>query len=381
MSTTINRAHKHYLHQNVLVIPCYNEEKRLSAPLVHALADSARMTILLVDDGSTDGTAQLLSSLVEAGDGRILALALPKNGGKAEAVRQGIRWAIDRGAIRIGYTDADFATPPPEVLRLLDALDHQNLGAVLGCRVARIGAHIERHTTRHLMSRLFAAIASKALRVTVYDTQCGAKWFRANAALDAAVSTPFHANWSFDVELLGRLMGRWGSGPRIEDDDLLEIPIRAWRDVDGSKVQFRGMLRALWDLVQMARLSARLGPTHTAALEVVPFQRPVVPDPRNSWLPSSIPAPLPRRVSSPQMAAVRPSGPVGSGSGTHAAVPTIPTAANGASISGAVRRSSGTALVAPGALPPSRVPTGLEPVEPGPGPTLVHTSSPPEAGR
>ena len=77
------------------------------------------------------------------------------------------------------------------------------------------------------------------------------------------------------------------------------------------------------------------------------------------------------------MAAVRPSGSVSSGSGTHTAVPTVPTAANGASVSGAVRRSSGTALVAPGALPQARVPTGLEPIDPA-GPTIVHTSSPPD---
>lgn len=274
---------------NLLVIPCYNEEQRLDPQLVYALLDRRNISVLLVDDGSSDGTAALLDRIESESLGFVHVHRMPKNSGKAEAVRAGFNWGLERGARRIGYADADFATPPVELLRLLDALESQRLGAVLGCRVARLGAHIERKASRHLVSRLFASLASACMRVTVYDTQCGAKWFRTNAALEHAVRAPFTAHWAFDVELLGRLLGRWGDGPRLDDDDVLEIPIRAWRDVGGSKVSLIGMARALRDMLRMAIMSQRLGVAHTASLSVVPIEVAGPPHPRTSWRPSQAP--------------------------------------------------------------------------------------------
>ncbi len=272
---------------NVLVMPCYNEESRLDRTLVHALASEPNLKVLLVNDGSKDGTAALIEQLAKENNGGIEALQLPKNVGKAEAVRAGMRHAIKRGAEKVGYADADFATSPPDILRLLDALDSMDLGAVLGSRVARLGASIERRPSRHWIARTFALLASQALRVPVYDTQCGAKWFRVNAAFENALVMPFQSNWSFDVELLGRLTGRWGSGPRIKDDDLLEVPVRAWRDVDGSKVNLRGMFRALVDMGWMIVISGRNGQAYTDAIPVVPFRRDhqEVP-PHSLWEPS-----------------------------------------------------------------------------------------------
>jgi dolichyl-phosphate beta-glucosyltransferase len=271
---------------NVLVIPCFNEEHRLPRELVLSLAEVQRVSVLLVNDGSSDGTGALISKLVKEGNGYVHQHDMPQNSGKAEAVRAGMVWAVKNGARRVGFTDADFATPPPEVLRLLDALESQGLGAVLGCRVARLGAHIERRPTRHLVSRVFALLASECLRITVYDTQCGAKWFRVNSAFEKAISSPFMAKWAFDVELLGRLLGRWGHGPRLDDDDVLEVPIRAWRDVGGSKVSLRGMISALRDMVTMAWWSRKLGTAHTAQLPKVPIEHPHV-HPRTSWVPSA----------------------------------------------------------------------------------------------
>ncbi len=284
------------LTRNVLVIPCYNEENRLSRELVYTLVDAQRVSVLFVNDGSQDGTLQYLKECQADGNGYIHIHDMPKNSGKAEAVRAGFLWALEHGASRVGYTDADFATPPGEVLRLLDALEVQDLGAVLGCRVARLGAHIERHPFRHVTSRIFAILASTCMRVVVYDTQCGAKWFRVNRALRNAIATPFQSSWAFDVELLGRLLGRWGEGPRLDDDDVLEIPIRAWRDVGGSKVSMKGMLQALLDMAKMAWKSQRLGAEHTATLELVPIESLRPPHPRESWRPSAHPSVIPSEI-------------------------------------------------------------------------------------
>ncbi len=267
---------------DLLVIPCYNEENRLPHELALSLLAGGRIEILLVNDGSTDRTREVIDGLVKAGQGRIHALHMAENSGKAEAVRRGLLWGVEQGARCVGYADADFATPPKEILRLLEAMEAQGLGAVLGCRVARLGAQVNRRFSRHLVSRVFASLASAVLGVSVYDTQCGAKWFRVNPALEATIAEKFSSRWAFDVELLGRLLGRWGKGPRLDDDDVLEIPVRAWRDVGGSKVSLSGMLRAMSDMCRMVIVSMRLGRDYPKSLVKVSIGARLA-HPRTSW--------------------------------------------------------------------------------------------------
>src|SRR4051812_33542234 len=105
-----------------LVFPCYNEEKRLDRAQFVALARRGT-PMLLVDDGSTDGTLPLLHGIADAARAEghdVAVLALPLNGGKAEAVRHGMLQAIDEGATLVAYADSDLATPPDEILRLVD---------------------------------------------------------------------------------------------------------------------------------------------------------------------------------------------------------------------------------------------------------------------
>ena len=101
----------------VVVVPCFNEARRLSPQGFLPLLERAR--ILFVDDGSSDGTLGLLDQIAEALPGRASVLALPENGGKAEAVRQGLLAAIASGATVVAYLDADLAAPADEMVRLL----------------------------------------------------------------------------------------------------------------------------------------------------------------------------------------------------------------------------------------------------------------------
>jgi len=235
-----------------IVIPCFDEAARLPLGEISDLAE--RVDVVLVDDGSTDGTGALLARLARDVEGA-RALALARNHGKAEAVRAGLAAALRDGARVVGYADADFATSAEELLRLLDVLlARADVDAVLGSRVARLGADIERRPARHLGGRVFATLASWTLGVPVYDTQCGAKWLRRTPALDAALARPFDSRWAFDVELLGRLLGRLGEGPAVPASRMLEVPLDAWRDAGGSKLGLGGQLRGA---VEVAALLAR----------------------------------------------------------------------------------------------------------------------------
>lgn len=233
------------------VVPCYNEAARLDAAAFAALVANARVSVLAVDDGSKDATRALLDSIVSQHPGRISVLSLALNGGKAEAVRAGMNHALAAGALVVGYADADFATPPLELVRLFDELERTGAEVVLGSRIQRLGADIVRKELRHLAGRLFATVSSWTVGVPVYDTQCGAKLFRATPALAAALSEPFSSRWSFDVELLARLFGRLPSAESMDPKHAIEVPLAQWHDIGGSKLHLPGMARAFADLLAM----------------------------------------------------------------------------------------------------------------------------------
>ncbi|NNE13269.1 MAG: glycosyltransferase [Ilumatobacter sp.] len=223
-----------------IVVPCFNEARRLDLDAFRSLADAVD-EVRFVDDGSTDATPATLAALAEERPDRIVVQSLRRNAGKAEAVRLGMLAAIDAGHSIVGFLDADLATPTHEIARLVDIAGTQpQRTAVIGSRVALLGHAVHRRPARHYLGRLYATVASLALGVAVYDTQCGAKVFRVGIPLQLALADSFHDPWSFDVELLGRLL----SHPGQAADPILEVPLFEWRDVDGSQVRAAAGLRA-----------------------------------------------------------------------------------------------------------------------------------------
>jgi dolichyl-phosphate beta-glucosyltransferase len=243
----------------VVVVPCFNEERRIDERAFLDLVESGEVRLLFVNDGSTDGTRPLLERLSRQSEG-ISVLELPRNMGKAEAVRRGLQRAIESGAEIVGYFDADLSTPGSELIRMVAILcARSDLVAVFGSRVARLGSRIRRSPVRHYSGRVFATFASLALGVPFYDTQCGAKVFRVNESLVAAIQLPFRSAWSFDVLLCQRLFDGTAEIPGIPTSSFLEMPLEEWTDVSGSKVSLYGSALALWDVLAMgtARHAAR----------------------------------------------------------------------------------------------------------------------------
>ncbi|MFN8224482.1 MAG: glycosyltransferase [Gaiellales bacterium] len=240
-----------------VVIPCYQEERRLQSEALLALAATDGMQLLIVDDGSTDRTPDVVAHLAETSDS-IEVLTLARNSGKAEAVRAGLTRAIAGGASIVGYYDADLSTPPAELLRLIDHLvTRPELEVVMAARVALLGRRIERRARRHYLGRVFATFASLSLDIPVYDTQCGAKAMRVSPTLEAALAKPFRSRWSFDVELLARLLFPAPGVAPTPLESIAEVPLREWRDVSGSKLGPTAMARAAVELAQVAREARR----------------------------------------------------------------------------------------------------------------------------
>jgi glycosyltransferase involved in cell wall biosynthesis len=237
-----------------IVIPCYNEESRLDISVFRDFTNSTHsITFLFVNDGSTDKTLSILESLVASDPGKFALLNLPRNWGKAEAVRQGILSAIDSHPDYVGFWDADLATPLEAIARFLEMAESRpELEMIMGSRVKLLGRRIERRRSRHYLGRCFATAVSAVLGLEVYDTQCGAKLFRASSGTRALFLQPFLSRWIFDVEIIARLIrARRGSELKQPEQVIYEFPLTEWRDVPGSKLRSSDFFRAAWELARI----------------------------------------------------------------------------------------------------------------------------------
>jgi dolichyl-phosphate beta-glucosyltransferase len=256
-----------------IVIPCYNEATRMDVETyVRYLLQEPLSQLLFVDDGSTDDTSDLLQDLCDCNPDHCQLLQLQSNGGKAEAVRQGVLHALQGQPQYIGYWDADLATP-------LDVIDdffrhlqrHPEFRLIMGARVCLLGRSVKRHPARHCLGRLFAAAASLTLRLPVYDTQCGAKLFRVTDNFASLFQQPFVSQWIFDVEILARLatlVHTHGEPPL--STCIYEWPLQQWHDMHGSKVRTTDFLRAAFNLLSIYRRYRHLPLANQNDLELGP---------------------------------------------------------------------------------------------------------------
>jgi glycosyltransferase involved in cell wall biosynthesis len=206
--------------------------------------------VVLVDDGSTDGTLGILNKLTLQSPKNIEVLSLPANVGKGEAVRAGFNYAFECGATQVLFCDADFAVGPQDLLRICNTLDENAVcNAVIGSRIAMAGTNIQRSVFRHYSGRAFATLVSLILGQQIYDTQCGAKVFKADNEVKRAFSQPFLSRWAFDVEAIGRLLRMERS--KTNRNLILELPLLNWLEVPGSKLNLVSQLRTVLELFKI----------------------------------------------------------------------------------------------------------------------------------
>ena len=222
-----------------VVIPAYNEAERLPRTLArlnaYLEARGFPYEIVVVDDGSSDGTAERARA---AGGSHVTVLRHEPNRGKGYAVRRGMLAA--GGALRL-MTDADLSTPIEELTRLEASLADGHDVAIGSRGVA--GAIIEVHQPwyRESMGRLFNVLVRLLALPGLRDTQCGFKLFTA-AAAESAFGPACLDGFSFDVEVLYIARRR---GLRIA-----EVPV-TWRNDAGTRVSLvRGGL-AFLDVVRI----------------------------------------------------------------------------------------------------------------------------------
>ena len=234
-----------------IVVPCYNEVDRIQlSKFSFYLSSNDSIFICFVNDGSTDGTQKKLADFVNLNPKRSKLINLTKNQGKAEAVRQGLFTLLNYSKFQfVGYWDADLAAPLTEIQGFIEKFKSNNeLKAVCGSRILRLGSSIHRSVFRHYIGRIFATIVSNMLKIPVYDTQCGAKIFRVELA-EFIFSEKFLSRWFFDVELFARIIENIGRQNTIYS--VYELPLSKWHDQGQSKVTWGNVLQTPLELFRI----------------------------------------------------------------------------------------------------------------------------------
>lgn len=211
-----------------IVIPAYNEEARLPATLEAVLVYLRQRNfpfaeIVVVDDGSSDRTAELVEH-ERRNHACIRLLRNPGNRGKGFSVRHGM---LEAKGEWILYTDADLSAPIGELDKLLDAATRAGAQIAIGSRAldrSLVGVH--QHLFREMSGRLFNVVMRMITGLPFRDTQCGFKLYRADAARNIFARQRLDG-FSFDVEDLVIA--------KVLSHRAIEVPV-VWNNVEGTKV-------------------------------------------------------------------------------------------------------------------------------------------------
>ncbi len=243
-SIPLATGHATSMRELSIIIPAYNEEKRLPQTL-EAVAKWARENLeraelLIVDDGSSDRTLELARLFASRCTGSVSARALTNgtNRGKGASVRAGVLAATLPWIL---MTDADLSTPIEDVLKLAAA--RANADVLIGSR-AVAGARITQHQALHreLMGKTFNKLVRLCVTGGLADTQCGFKLFSREVG-QAVFSRARIDRFAFDVEMiyLARKLGY----------RVAEVPV-LWRNSPDSTVDpLRDSSRMLLDLLRI----------------------------------------------------------------------------------------------------------------------------------
>jgi dolichyl-phosphate beta-glucosyltransferase len=238
------------LFDYVMVVPFFNEEKRLDATYWRTLLNTPNICWIFVDDGSTDDGARQIMKMIDGTKNEIISI--PKNSGKAFAVYFGLKYSLEKNynPIGVGFLDFDNAFSSNEIVELFPLVTKKKLEGYQSFYASRsnlAGRLIQRSKFRHLVGRLIRSYLHIYLKELPNDTQCGLKIYYVNDLLKLILIPP-KTRWFFDLEIYIRY--RIHGNGRI----VWEEPIKFWSDIRGGKLSLKSFLSVATDLIKISKI-------------------------------------------------------------------------------------------------------------------------------
>ena len=227
----------------LVIIPTYNEKENVERMLRKVFSLNKPLHVLVVDDGSPDGTAEIVKTLQQEFGDRLNILERPGKQGLGTAYLAGFRWALEKDYAYIFEMDCDFSHNPDDLLRLLEAC-HNGADVSVGSRYVS-GGKVENWPMGRIMMSYFASVYVRMiLWINIKDTTAGFKCYRRSVLETIDLDAIRFVGYAFQIEMKYRAIKN--------GFNVVEVPI-TFRDrqLGKSKMSTHIFKEAFWGVFQM----------------------------------------------------------------------------------------------------------------------------------
>lgn len=232
--------------ENLVIIPTYNEKENIES-IISAVFDlSERFDVLIVDDGSPDGTADIVKNLQKKFPGYLHIEERTGKLGLGTAYIHGFKWALKNNYNFIFEMDADFSHNPKDLPRLLEACKKDGVGMSVGSRYCKGGKVQDWPLGRYLMSYFASFYVRMILWINIKDTTAGFKCYKRDALKSLDLDNVWFIGYAFQIEMKYSTLK---SGFKV-----VEVPITFKdRELGKSKMDMGIFKEAFWGVIKLRK--------------------------------------------------------------------------------------------------------------------------------
>ena len=227
------------MDKKLVIIPTYNEKENIADIIAAVFALPGDFHVLIIDDGSPDGTAQIVKDLAAA---RLHLIERSGKMGLGTAYLTGFRWALEKGYDYIFEMDADFSHDPQDLIRLYQACAEQGADLAVGSRYCNGVSVVDWPMSRIIMSYFASAYVRGVLRMHVYDTTAGFVCYRRKVLESIDLDAVKMKGYGFQIEMK---YTAWKKGFKLQ-----EVPIIFTNRQKGASKMSGGIFgEAFWGVI------------------------------------------------------------------------------------------------------------------------------------
>ncbi|WP_462319325.1 polyprenol monophosphomannose synthase [Marinilabilia sp.] len=230
--------------KNLVIIPTYNERENIDAIIKAVFSQPTRFEILIIDDGSPDGTASIVKGLQKEFPERLHMVERAGNLGLGTAYITGFKWALERDYDFIFEMDADFSHDPKDLNQLYDACVDQNADLAIGSRY-KSGVNVVNWPMGRVLMSYFASVYVRVVTgMKIMDTTAGFKCYRRKVLETIKLDKVKLIGYGFQIEMK---FSTWKYGFKV-----VEVPIIFTDRKQGTSKMSGGIFNeALWGVIKM----------------------------------------------------------------------------------------------------------------------------------